>query len=410
MNKTLILPKTDQLVFFNNLRTFTIILVIAFHASLSFLPGNTWYVNDTSKHVMTGIIISILDVFIMPVLFFLSGYFVIQSYISRGFVNFVRSKLKLLFVPYIVFAVISCPIISYIGLINLNIKHDLLFKNYFYFFIHYIKSAFSLNYGFYNKISLANEGIFNISYLWFLLILLIFFLITAIFFYFTKIEKEYLSNKKINIGGFFSSIYTMYGMLFIISFVAFYSVNIILPDKSLFGDTPWYRITPLLSFQTSRLVMYITFYIAGIYSYYNELFTKKIDSKRIILLWITLSLLSVLILLKIMSVYFINNVPGKELKLLYSLAHVLLAVSITGLLITLFFKYQNKTSSLKKSLSDNSYNMYLVHLPLVIIIQQLMSKFSNLNCFLELLIIFVISTTCSYLISNYILKPERFKY
>ncbi len=408
MNKIPVSTKNNQIHFFNNLRVFIITLVIAFHATLSFIPGYEWWANDTSKTEIFGVVISILDVFMMPVLFFLSGYFVIQSYISKGLGGFIKSKLKLLAVPYSIFAVISCPVVSYIGLQNFAVNPDLLSKNFFSFYIHYIKSVFSLRSGVASLSLTATEGIFNIHHLWFVLLLLVIFIITALIFYVIKLEDMYLHKQRIKTDDLLIKKYSMNILLLIISFSMFYSVNIILPENSLFGDAPWYNATPLFFFQPSRLVLYVTFYIAGIYSFYNGLFQADLNSEKIPV-WIALSVLSFTVLIKTMSDYYIRRIPGNELMLSYSLAHVLFAVSILGLLITLFSRYCNKTSSLKTSFSDNSYNIYLLHFPIVIIMQQILAKYSYLSCFFDFTIVFIISVTCSYLTSNYILRPDRFK-
>ncbi len=408
MNKTLAASKTVQLHFLNNLRTFIIIMVISFHAALSFVPGYLWWANDTSKHEIFGVIISVMDVFMMPVLFFLSGYFVIHSYIRKGFGGFVKSKLKLLAVPYSIFAFISCPIVSYIGLKNFAVSTELLTKNFFSFYIPYMMSAFSLRGGTADLSFTATEGIFNINHLWFVLMLLLIFALTALIFYIIKFENIYRQKQNIKTKNYLYKRYRMYSLLFIISAFIFYVVNINLPGNSLFGDAPWYNATPLFFFQPSRLVLYITFYLAGIYSFYNELFIHNLNSEKISI-WSILTFSSFLFLIKIMSDYYINKIPENELKFLYSLAHVLFAVSITGLLITLFFRYWNSNSPLKKSFSDNSYNMYLLHFPLVIIMQQIMAKNSNNNCFIDFTVVLIISVTASYLISNYILKPDKFK-
>lgn len=408
MNKTLTLSETDQLHFFNNLRAFIIILVIAFHAALSFVPGYLWWANDTSKNEIFGVVISLMDVFMMPILFFLSGYFVIQSYMHKGFGGFVKSKIKLLAVPYVIFALISCPIISYIGLKNFSANTDLLSKNFFNFFIHYMTSIFSLRSGAANLRLIAVEGLFNINHLWFILMLLVIFTITALIFYIIKFEEKYNNRKSIITKSIPYKRFRMYGLLLIFSISSFYLVNTFLPENSLFGDAPWYNFTPLFFFQPSRSVLYISFYLAGIYSFYNELFTNDLHTEKI-LLWSILTFLSFMFLIKIMSDYYIEKIPGNELTVVYSIVHVLFAVSVTGLLISMFYRYWNSSSPMKKSLSENSYNMYLIHFPLVIIMQQIMAKYSMNNCFFDFTVILIISVTGSYLISNYILKPDRFK-
>ncbi|PKL16230.1 MAG: hypothetical protein CVV49_17370 [Spirochaetae bacterium HGW-Spirochaetae-5] len=408
MNKAPALPKTGQLHFFNNLRTFIIILVITFHAALSFVPGYTWWANDTSKNEIFGVVISLMDVFMMPILFFLSGYFVIQSYIHKGFGGFVKSKFKLLAVPYVIFALISCPIVSYIGLKNFSSNADLLSKSFFSFYIHYMASIFSLRSGAADLGLTAVEGLFNINHLWFILMLLVIFIVTALIFYIIKFVEKYQNKQYIKTENYLSKRHRMYGLLLISSIAVFYLVNILLPENSLFGDAPWYNVTPLFFFQPSRLVLYITFYLAGIYSFYNGLFTNDLKSEKISY-WIILTFVSFMFLIKIMSDYYVGKVPGNELKIMYSIGHVLSAVSVTGLLITLFFRYWDSSSPLEKSFSENSYNMYLIHFPLVIIMQQIMAEYSMNNCFFDFTVILIISLTGSYLISNYILKPDRFK-
>ncbi len=408
MNKTPALSKTDQLHFFNNLRTFIIILVITFHAALSFVPGYLWWANDTSKNDIFGVVISLMDVFMMPILFFLSGCFVIQSYMHKGFGGFVKSKFRLLAVPYFIFALISCPVVSYIGLKNFSANADLLSKNLFNYYIHYMASIFSLRSGAADLRRTAVEGIFNINHLWFILMLFAIFTITALIFYIVKFEEKYKNRKSIITENFRFKRYRMYGLLFIISAASFYSVNILLPENSLFGDAPWYNVTPLFFFQPSRLVLYITFYLAGIFSFYNGLFTNDLHSEKISF-WSILTFLSFMLLIKIMSDYYIIKIPGNDLKIIYSVSRVLFAVSVTGLLITLFFRYYNNSSPLRKSFSENSYNMYLIHFPLVIIMQQIMAKYSMNNCFFDFTIVLIISLSVTYLISNYILKPDQFK-
>jgi len=145
-----------------------------------------------------------------------------------------------------------------------------------------------------------------------------------------------------------------------------------------------------------------------LFSRFNELFIHDLHSEKISF-WSILTFLSFMLLIKIMSDYYIIKIPGNELKFIYSISRVLFAVSVTGLLITLFFRYWNSSSSLRKSFSENSYNMYLIHFPLVIIMQQIMAKYSMNNCFFDFTIVLIICLSVSYLISNYIVKPDRFK-
>lgn len=58
------------------LRCFIILLVVAFHTSLSFMSKAPawWYVKSDTTSILFTIFVIITDVFMMPVLFLISGY------------------------------------------------------------------------------------------------------------------------------------------------------------------------------------------------------------------------------------------------------------------------------------------------------------------------------------------------
>ena len=92
--------KTDRLLFFDNVRSLAVLLVVLFHAAISYsnvVPW--WYVVDSSRSQLFDVFTAILAVFVMPVLFFVAGYFALPSLQHKGPTAFLKSKFKRLGIP-----------------------------------------------------------------------------------------------------------------------------------------------------------------------------------------------------------------------------------------------------------------------------------------------------------------------
>ncbi len=83
-----------RLHFLDNLRAFAIVMVIVLHASITsmaFAPEWWYVVDDRQSHLFTAIVL-LLDVPLMPALFFVAGCFAIPALQRRGPGGFVREK------------------------------------------------------------------------------------------------------------------------------------------------------------------------------------------------------------------------------------------------------------------------------------------------------------------------------
>jgi fucose 4-O-acetylase-like acetyltransferase len=70
--------ETNRVYFLDNRRTFMIFLVVLIHAGGVYESrGNWalfWIVDDPSTNGLSDILFSIIDIFVMPTIFFISGY------------------------------------------------------------------------------------------------------------------------------------------------------------------------------------------------------------------------------------------------------------------------------------------------------------------------------------------------
>ena len=95
--------KGNRIYFLDNLRTFMIFLVVLCHAGGVYESSGGWaffwIVDDPSTNNLSGIINLILDIFMMPIIFFVSGFFTPLSRKNKEGWAFLKSKFKRLIIP-----------------------------------------------------------------------------------------------------------------------------------------------------------------------------------------------------------------------------------------------------------------------------------------------------------------------
>jgi peptidoglycan/LPS O-acetylase OafA/YrhL len=70
------------------------------------------------------------------------------------------------------------------------------------------------------------------------------------------------------------------------------------------------------------------------------------------------------------------------------------------------FRYWNRPHKINETLAANSYNIYLLHLPLVVVLQLLLVNLAGTPSLIKFVIVFSSSFLMSYAISKYAIKPH----
>ncbi len=109
--------KTSRLYFMDNLKWFIIWLMVVFHGAMCYMAyaPDWWYVVDkASPSLGATLFVCWADIFIMPVMFFVSGYFGIRSLSRYDMVKFWRGKVKRIILPWVFGAMLIAPWVTYI--------------------------------------------------------------------------------------------------------------------------------------------------------------------------------------------------------------------------------------------------------------------------------------------------------
>src|SRR5579872_3903647 len=107
-----------RLLFVDNLRWTMIVLVLSMHACDTYGPFGNWYHKerhavDFATTLFFATYQSVLQAFFMALLFFVAGYFAVQSYDRKGFSRFLRERLMRLGVPTLLYMSIIGPLTQY---------------------------------------------------------------------------------------------------------------------------------------------------------------------------------------------------------------------------------------------------------------------------------------------------------
>ena len=232
-----------RLYFLDNLRTFLILLVVLLHSGIVYetILEDTWIVSDPMKNSSIGLIRMYVDLFVMFILFYISGYFIPRSIANKSSWAFIKSKFKRIMVPWILAVFTLIPAYKAIFLYSRGLPQE---EWYSYFHIFQRVGG--------NPYLFSDNPVQN--WLWFLPVLFLFQVV-----YLALSKNKALSMKL--------SIRTAVLLTFVIGLA--YSLVISFNDLS-----GWFN-SPLLHFQRERLLIYFMVFLLGSLCYKRNVFESN---------------------------------------------------------------------------------------------------------------------------------------
>lgn len=334
---------TERFHAFDNLRATLLMLLLVLHSSLAYMVtplGTLWPHKDGATNIAFDITMLFIHTFRLPLLFAMSGFFGAKLYFERGEFEFVKNRLRRIAIPLVTFWVILSPLVLG-GFALIRIDPD---SRTFGKLLARLLSADALSH-------------LNLLHLWFLFDLLLYYsatLLLARIFKLTGLTYEQ-SRLKIELLSINSRLVLLLVGLTALSLV---------PMELGILETPSSFSRPV-----STLIANALFFLFGYGLYIRRdlvchfapyawrYFTLGIAS-------FTVHLACVFLQLTGDSVF---HVPSTVFA---SLSIWLLLFGIMGL----FVRYCNKPNCIWRYIADSSYWCYLVHLPLVVWVSILLSR------------------------------------
>lgn len=337
--------------FLDNLRTLMIFLVVVLHAGIVYEPilQNSWIVSDPDKINELGLVRMYLDLFIMFMLFFISGFFAAGSLRKKSGREFIMSKFRRIFVPWLIAVLLLIPAYKIVFLWSRDLPQQV-----WYSYFH----VFNRSGG--DPSFFADNPVQN--WLWFLPVLFLFQLI------YLGLSKTRLLSMKISLA-------RGVALTFVVGVA--YGMTIYMT-----GMRGWYH-SALLHFQNDRLLIYFLVFLLGSLCYKLKVFESDKKNLRLYILSnITLTVSLGIFTAVALNLFFNLIDPGRNYFIVSEIADHLLyyAFAIFSMLNFLFillysFRFSaNKTNRLLTFMSRNSYMVYIIHMIVLGLIAMILMK------------------------------------
>ena len=357
-----------RLYFLDNLKTFIILLVVFFHAAYAYsiYYSQDWYVVDTQKSLFFDVFITTAFAFMMPVMFFVAGYFGIRSLAPKGQLSFWRDKLHRIVIPWALGVLVLAPAIGYVHSVSRN--H---YPPYLSYWVHY----------FFGKEYQAHGQV----HFYFLGMLTLFYLALSVAY---RIHKPLgnIDNKPITPSrGFF----ILFGLA---TGIIFFCGNLVI-DEGL-----WLKIG-VFDIPATRFIPYMGYFFLGVFAYKQQWFTASGYTPKL-KGWDLMCVISF-----ILFTTFLNKriMPERTRMLFYALSYFFFCLTAIFSLLAFFKKRVDFTTRRLSSLSANSYAIYFIHYLIVVLII-LAFRGIQWSAFIKHPLVWILSAMVSYLISKYLLS------
>jgi surface polysaccharide O-acyltransferase-like enzyme len=324
---------TTRIVIFDYLRTFVIILVLVHHTVLAYVtflqlnpatPFTFAPVVDSQRWSGFDLIVLFNDIWFMALLFFISGLFVWRSLTLKGSRIFLRDRLIRLGIPFVIGVLLLIPLAYFPGQLAIELIYGGS-TNYIDFW-------------------LGTAGFWS-GPLWFLWLLLAFNVLMVILYLTIPYFGDTIGYRA---SAVFKRSLVFFGVLLAISTAAY------LPMALAFGPGHWTTSGPF-HFQTSRLLLYLVYFLAGTavgaFGLTRGIFKSDGPLARHWWGWLAAGVVAFFVWLIIIDFSF----SASQLTLPVFCATMVFAV------IAIFLRFAKQRIGILDSLSSNSYGIYIIH-------------------------------------------------
>ncbi len=338
----------------DNIRTLMVLFIVLLHACCAYAPSLFWWHAQDGKHLAFEVTLLVLDSFCLPVLFFIAGLFAKPSYDRHGLPGFIKGKLQRLGGPVLLLSAFYMPAMVYQG----YLRRSLAPESFFAYWTHWM--SFLTDWKFVAITTMAQVDRYQDSLsphpLWFMSMLLIFFLLYALLRYAAGTARlENVSRP---------------AWPFILAACAGMTLGFALINTHVQVQT-WAKIGPFILFQPTRVPIYALAFALGVWLR-PDFLSGRTNTSLPGPLWAWLAIFLGALLTMLATASSFMRVPGPapvSTGLAHGLLRSLIALSATVLFLRLGGRFLEGPSRWRESLAAGSYDIYILHMPLVVFAQ-----------------------------------------
>jgi glucan biosynthesis protein C len=336
------MAERERLCYVDNLKVFLIVLVIVHHVGQAYgSTGGIWFYSYPGERVKAlGLLFLFNASFFMGLFFFVSGYFFPASFDRHGVRKFVTDKLIRFGVPLAFAAFVMSPLLSYV--MYSNYVSPINFTDF------YIQHWFG-----YTSNAGIHQHLFNFAHFWFIEHLLVYAMLYAGLRMALQKWKVSLSISK-----------TLRARLYVIVlFILFLGIVTNLM-RTLWGfpTDRWIFLFGFIQMEPAHIPQYVSLFVIGVFAYRWSLL-KSITAPRN-MLWL---LAGAGVYIATIVVWYSRGPARAQFG--WEFKEALLCVGVCIGLLALFKTFLNRTGSIMRALSENTYGVYILHVPVVVALQ-----------------------------------------
>lgn len=374
-------PAVKRLHFFDTVRNIAMLAVILYHAVAAYSTATPhWSVHDGTFLVADGIR-HLFDVFMMPLFFFVAGFFALPALNRRGPRDFLKGKGKRIGIPWLIAILLLVPMVRYAGEMKAEAVAFIPFRQYW---LEYCAGVGTVRFG------PASADTMSQMHFWFLSLLLAFFLILAA-------VRAIPAGRRVLAGDTAQPVSTrsIYATL---AWTAGCTAPVYFVLVSVVPEASWTSIDLLLQFQPASLILYVACFVLGLLAARGGWFAGNAFPGRPLVWGMVSAALAVLFLATGKGVFTEPlTADGQPALVLgaFSLARTLLCLSML-LSIIAYARGRNRVSVLGGKLAAGSYGIYLCHLFFVVFLQDVLMVWAGGAPMAKAAVVFLTALPISY--------------
>lgn len=358
---------SSRVYFLDNLRTFIIFLVIAYHAGGVYESSGFWavfwIVDDPATNELVGLLNIFLDIIVMPAIFFISGYVTPKSVKDRTILTFIVGKFKRLMLPWLIAVLTLVPLYFVIFLSSRGLPQED-WTAYFHF---------------------SDGAVTGQGWLWFLPVLFLF-------------NVLYVGLVKLGLLPVKLSAKSAIVAAFLIALANSLTMDVF--------DAEGWILTPIIDFQKERLLLYFVIFLLGTHFFQHDVFATLPKSARWhfinnVLVWIPATAYGAIVVYPFISNGAALISPIVDMVVKWLSFYLTLALMLY-LVIETFRKYFSGSGKFWRTQNRNSYYVYILHMIVLGGVATLL-----LNIPISSMAKYALLVLTTYIVSNLIVSVSR---
>jgi hypothetical protein len=396
----------ERVIFFDNLRYLFVSGVVLQHASMAYINFSWWPVADETS-ILVGVFTCFFDGFLMPSLFFISGYFAIPSIRKNTIPQFINGKLRRLGIPWLVCTLFIGPIMP---LVYHYTRNGLtLTSSYWHTWLSVAHNAMDFDVGILPPMKqVMQNNLFYQRYMWFVGLLIAFFLIFSFVY---TLKKSWFESTGPSVETGAPSVPGTMKILFSIGTITFLGSTLLIGtmfalSPGVSNPEPWFTLGNIVQFRVSRIFLHVAYFVLGVLAFK----WKWIERGKFPGHQKTWFIAFVLVLVAFYYSYFLMRSAGTiEMEKMFGLVFWCclnyFTITALGLSVSLAVRYWNRQTPFTKILATNSYNLYLSHYIFVVGFQLWLYTLPGIPVLLKFGLVSILSICWGCIVSQYLIKP-----